>query len=319
MSTKTATSGGHLPKKLRSQSNQLGVELGKTQLGTIQGLDQFQQFLNSLAPQLTQSLGQDTAGTASDYDDYGGATDQERDLISQSTQDAYDLGADDIQTNLQESLQLLRSELAPGRGLRPDDSPIFDQGLNLATEAMRQQGRLGLGLRGQQAQQLLQYPLQRGQFVSDLKQRATTNRMALLGQVNQSGLGLASASDPSRLIAGLKGGSVQTTSNPGQTASGIGSLLTAASYFSKKDLKDKTGDVDVDAVLEKFETLAVDRWAYKNEQAEHIGPYAEDFQQAFQLGDGQQINVIDAIGVLCAAVKGLKQKVDHLEQHHGPA
>ncbi len=44
-----------------------------------------------------------------------------------------------------------------------------------------------------------------------------------------------------------------------------------------------------------------------------FSPYAEDFAREFGVGDGTKINVIDAVGVTLAAVKGVAQKVHRLE------
>ena len=48
-------------------------------------------------------------------------------------------------------------------------------------------------------------------------------------------------------------------------------------------------------------------WRFKTEGegARHVGPVAEDFQAAFQLGDGKTISTMDAGGVTMAAVQGL--------------
>ena len=59
--------------------------------------------------------------------------------------------------------------------------------------------------------------------------------------------------------------------------------------------------------------LRVERWNYKPEvdlgNETHIGPYAEEFKEKFGVGDGRTINMIDAIGVLFAAVKGLESRM----------
>jgi hypothetical protein len=85
-------------------------------------------------------------------------------------------------------------------------------------------------------------------------------------------------------------------------------------------------------VVKAIRTMPVDRWRYKPgaglaahkrasegkativpDAAEHVGPYAEDFQKRFGVGDGKTINVIDAIGVTFAAMKGLAKEVDKLK------
>ncbi len=54
-------------------------------------------------------------------------------------------------------------------------------------------------------------------------------------------------------------------------------------------------------------------WRYKGDDTVHVGPYAEDFRDAFGLGDGKEIAVVDAIGILMAAVKGLIHRTEALD------
>ena len=94
-----------------------------------------------------------------------------------------------------------------------------------------------------------------------------------------------------------------------------GAAIGAASYSQWKT--DKT-PIDPDKVLAGVKALQVDRWKYIPELdesgAEHIGPYAEDFKEAFQVGDGRHIHMVDAIGVLVASVQALTAKVEQLEK-----
>ncbi len=111
----------------------------------------------------------------------------------------------------------------------------------------------------------------------------------------------------------------------GVTAPTVTLLLAAgtkpASAFpsgiSSRQLKTIGKRIDAAAVLSGVASLAVERWRYKPEtglaQQTHIGPYAEDFQKAFGVGDGVTINAIDAIGVCLAAIKALSEKVETLE------
>jgi len=96
-----------------------------------------------------------------------------------------------------------------------------------------------------------------------------------------------------------------------------------AGMFSSKKAKDRIGRVIESEVVRRIKSMPVDRWRYKKEiladeaetggQREHIGPYAEDFKERFGVGDGRTINLIDAIGVTFAAVKGLAKEVDKLK------
>jgi hypothetical protein len=75
-------------------------------------------------------------------------------------------------------------------------------------------------------------------------------------------------------------------------------------------------------MLPAVRALEVEHWRYRPavaealglDQAEHIGPMAEDWQAATGLGDGVTINVIDAIGVLTKAVQELAAEVAELKK-----
>jgi hypothetical protein len=86
---------------------------------------------------------------------------------------------------------------------------------------------------------------------------------------------------------------------------------------SSRSFKTPDGNIDTAALLAAVATLPVETWRYKAETGletrPHIGPYAEDFQAAFGVGDGVTINPIDAIGVCLAAIQALTQKVESLE------
>jgi hypothetical protein len=92
--------------------------------------------------------------------------------------------------------------------------------------------------------------------------------------------------------------------------------------MSSKDYKTKTGEVDAQGVSRQVEGIPVDRWKYKPEavddDAEHTGPYAEDMQKlGAATPDGKAIDVISALGLNLAAIKGLGQRISKLEQANG--
>jgi len=86
---------------------------------------------------------------------------------------------------------------------------------------------------------------------------------------------------------------------------------------SSRALKTEKAEIDTASILAGVAALPVDAWRYKPEtgleQQTHIGPYAEDFRNAFGVGDGVSISTIDAIGVCLAAIKALSEKVEGLE------
>jgi trimeric autotransporter adhesin len=66
-------------------------------------------------------------------------------------------------------------------------------------------------------------------------------------------------------------------------------------------------------VLDKVAALPIATWNYKSQDQtiRHIGPTAQDFRAAFNLGeDDRTITNIDADGVALAAIQGLNQKLE---------
>jgi len=84
------------------------------------------------------------------------------------------------------------------------------------------------------------------------------------------------------------------------------------SGVSSRDAKTDIDPVDPPEVLRKVEQLEVSRWEYDTEcDAEHMGPMAEDFHDAFGLGiDREHIDTVDADGVALAAIQGLSTELD---------
>ena len=101
--------------------------------------------------------------------------------------------------------------------------------------------------------------------------------------------------------------------------SALGTGIAAFSAFaSSEDFKDKTGETK--GALDGVKALDTDRWRYNDnappgtDRVEHAGPYAEQFHEAFGLGDGKSIHPIDAHGVQFAALKELADEVDKLKR-----
>jgi hypothetical protein len=83
------------------------------------------------------------------------------------------------------------------------------------------------------------------------------------------------------------------------------------SCASSRALKENFGRVDGEEVLSRIRTVPVTTWNYISEgqQVRHMGPFAEDFRQAFGLGvDNRSIGLLDIDGVNFAAVKALEQR-----------
>jgi hypothetical protein len=77
---------------------------------------------------------------------------------------------------------------------------------------------------------------------------------------------------------------------------------------SDRNAKQDFSPVDGRAVLEKVAAMPIQTWRYKTEvsQARHMGPMAQDFRAAFNLGDDDKtIATVDPDGVALAAIQGL--------------
>ncbi|MBS0591234.1 MAG: tail fiber domain-containing protein [Proteobacteria bacterium] len=82
---------------------------------------------------------------------------------------------------------------------------------------------------------------------------------------------------------------------------------------SDRELKTNITPVDARAVLAKVVGMPVAQWSFKaGPQYRHIGPMAQDFKAAFDLGDANDkfISASDAQGVALAAIQGLNSKLE---------
>ncbi len=109
---------------------------------------------------------------------------------------------------------------------------------------------------------------------------------------------------------------------------GNAAYLTAGGTWtntSSKSLKDRFEELNKTDLLSKIEQLDVKAWYYKGTLERHIGPFAEDFYQAFGTGVldeptylGKSLAASDVAGVSLAAVKELiiknKQQSDLINQ-----
>jgi hypothetical protein len=90
--------------------------------------------------------------------------------------------------------------------------------------------------------------------------------------------------------------------------------VTATTFnpTSDRDAKENFSGIDPQAVLEKVAALPISRWNFKQDPAaEHLGPMAQDFHEAFGLGtDNKHIATVDADGVALAAIQGLNRKLE---------
>ena len=89
-----------------------------------------------------------------------------------------------------------------------------------------------------------------------------------------------------------------------------------ASLSSDRNKKANFATVSPREVLGRVVALPIETWNYLSQgpSVRHIGPMAQDFHQAFGVGeDDTHINMVDANGVALAAIQGLYQLVQEQE------
>ena len=80
---------------------------------------------------------------------------------------------------------------------------------------------------------------------------------------------------------------------------------------SSRTLKNQFVTLDASTILAKLSELDIQQWTYKTRPDEkHVGPVAEDFYEAFGLGQGDQnISTIDADGIMMLAIQELNREL----------
>jgi hypothetical protein len=88
----------------------------------------------------------------------------------------------------------------------------------------------------------------------------------------------------------------------GGAMTGLGALgfgKQAAKVASDRSLKTDIQEVDLSNIIDKFRTLPIYTWRYKNDLEQlHLGPMAQDMKEIFGVGDGKTIALVDVMGLL---------------------
>ena len=81
---------------------------------------------------------------------------------------------------------------------------------------------------------------------------------------------------------------------------------------SDRNLKEKFTPIDKQDILERVVSLPISSWNFKKDAGtRHIGPMAQDFYAAFNVGpDDKHITTVDESGVALAAIQGLNEKLN---------
>ena len=130
---------------------------------------------------------------------------------------------------------------------------------------------------------------------------------------------IASGGGTSRITAGygeivLAVGAVNTAPNAirlDATTAGV-TVYGTFNNLSDRNAKQDFAPVSSSAILNAVLQLPVSEWSYKEDpKTRHVGPVAQDFHSAFNIGtDDKHIAPIDEGGVALAAIQGLNRKVE---------
>jgi len=134
--------------------------------------------------------------------------------------------------------------------------------------------------------------------------------------------GTIASTGPNQFIVRAAGGVWFGTNNSPSIASdqfintSTGGYLSSGGAWtdsSDRNAKENFGRIDTQKILAQVAQLQITTWNYKNEKdsVRHIGPVAQDFREAFDVGqDDHHIAAIDANGVALAAIQGLNLKLE---------
>ncbi|GAB3824862.1 tail fiber domain-containing protein [Hymenobacter jeollabukensis] len=127
----------------------------------------------------------------------------------------------------------------------------------------------------------------------------------------------------SNLTTGVTFQSGTVTNNWGQNnaviSTSTGAYLSTSGVWtntSDRHRKHRFEAVSGEDVLRRLRRLPITRWSYKQETGpvRHLGPMAQDFYRAFQLGpDSISIGTVDADGVALAGVQALDARTRALQ------
>lgn len=141
-----------------------------------------------------------------------------------------------------------------------------------------------------------------------------TNQGAFVWSGSDS-VATVSTNDSSFTVRAPGGARFISTTDAALTNSNHGVILlpnaTAWTALSDRESKTDYQPIKPRDILAKLAAMPVTSWKYKHDQSRrYIGPTAQDFMAAFQLGnDDKGINTMDADGIAFAAIQGLVEEL----------
>ncbi len=109
------------------------------------------------------------------------------------------------------------------------------------------------------------------------------------------------------------GGAEFITNSAGTTGVTLSAGGGSWASVSDRNAKQNFSAIDAREILQRVAQMPILKWNYKTQDArvQHIGPMAQDFYAAFNVGeDEKHITTVDADGVSLAAIQGLNQIVN---------
>jgi len=115
-----------------------------------------------------------------------------------------------------------------------------------------------------------------------------------------------------QFMAVADGGFVLASDKSGRVGVRLDHGTSSWTVLSDRNAKTAVQPVNGREVLKKITALPLNTWQYKTQDAKyrHMGPMAQDFYAAFQLGESDKgIDTVDADGVALAAIQGLNAEL----------
>jgi len=261
------------------------------------------------------------------------ASPQDLELINTAYSNARARVGQDLDFEFSRGIDIVRNQVA-GRGVA-ESSIMSDAIARSLTDKVRAGESAYTSLAGQQAESELQAGRDRANFL--MQYTGQTVGTSQSSKAQRYNLMTGSAANATNLAGNFMsaGASIYGSQMQGQIASaqiaqqrqqalfemiatGVGTAVGVAGGMAarcSKKFKDDKGPAP--SLLPKIKALPIRMWNYKGEDTAHIGPYAEDMQSLFHVGDGVYIQFIDALGILFKAFQELLGKVETLEVSHG--